>query len=238
MIIFYNYKKLLFGAGLFITFVIMFLCSCATFPFGPSSGGSRDTDLVELHIRDIFQEDIIRTLRSRGYNYSTSIIYSLLQEMFEEASISFFMVYNEDDTMQEIMKELAIIESAEKAFEFSMKKSDGIFTYNGEVLADSTDTNNKAKEKLFILSFSVKQLLINCVQNIAPLREQVEQLIEEKRWDMEYQEDGDSDLFFDIIKLENSVSYLNKIRRTLLRNIAEISKIVEKAEVYMKHYSD
>jgi hypothetical protein len=229
----------------FLISVLIF--SCETF----NITGNREADLVELHITDIFQEDILAlfcdTLRSvaapsaaslpqinsaeiRGYNYTSSIIYSVLQEMFEESSIRFFMSYSDDDAIQEVMKEIAIIESAEKAYSFSIKKHEEIMANN--------DTSIKTAEKMFILSFSVKQLLINCEKNIDPLKEQIEQTIEEKKWDMENQEEDNSELFFELIELENGISYLNKIRKTISKNIAEISKIADKTKTYMKQYSD
>jgi len=189
-----------------------------------------ETEQVELQIKDIFQEEIIKSIEIHGYNYNSLIIYSILQKMFEESNIGFSMTYSDDNMTQDIMKEIAIIESAEKASSFAIKKSEEIFSNNG--------SNNEEAEKLFILAFSVKQLLINCVKNIDPLKEEIEQVIEEKKWDMEYEEEEDYELFFDIIKLENGVSYLTKIKRTLLINIEEVTKIADITRTYMKHYGD
>ena len=224
--------SLVFSIIIFFMILVSFFSCAWVFPVA----NNRSADMAELHIRDIFQkniiEDIIKLLELRGYNYNSSAVYSVLQEAFHDSSVRFFMLYSDDDTIQEAMKELAVIKSAEKAYSFAVKKSQEILTGNNANIA-----NIEAIEKLFILSFSAKQLLINCVKNINPLREQIEQLIEEKTWDMEYQEE-DSDLFFDIIELENGVTYLNRIRRTLLNNIAEISKTIDKTELYLKHHSD
>ena len=223
MIIFYNYKNLSLCLliAIFIFSISIFSCESLYIT------GNRETDLTELHIKDIFQED---SLKIPGYNYDNLTIYSVLQEMFEEIPIRFFMAYSDDDTMQELMKEIAIIESAEKAYSFSIKKAKEITEKNGSSI--------EAVEKSFILFSSVKQLLINCLKNIDPLKEEIEQIIEEKRWDMEYEEEEDFELFFDIIKLENGISYLNKIKRTLSNNIVEISRITDKTETNMKHYSN
>jgi len=224
--------SLVFLIVIFFIIPVLFFSCAWVFPIADN----RTSDIAELHIRDIFHkdiiEDIIKLFEIYGYNYNSSAVYSVLQEMFQESSVSFFMRSSDDDAIQEVMKELAVIRSAEKAFSFAIKKSQEIFTGNNVNTA-----NIEAIEKLFILSFSVKQLLSNCVKNINSLREQIEQLIEEKTWDMEYQEE-DSDLFFDIIELENGVTYLNRIRRTLLNNIAEISKTIDKTELYLKHHSD
>ena len=232
MIIFYNFKNrsLVFFVIFFIISVLIFFSSCLSSYRTLFIANNNETDQIELHIKDIFQEDIIRSFENHGYNYNSLFIYSVLQQMFEESNICFFMIYSEDNTTQDALKEIAIIESAEKASSFAIKKSE-------EILSNDS-SNIEAAEKIFILSFSVKQLLINCIKNIDPLKEELEQIIEEKRWDMEYEEEEDYELFFDIIKLENGVSCLNKIKRTLLINIEEVTKIADKTINYIKHYSD
>ena len=210
MTIFYNCKKR--SLAFFIICASIFICSCETLNFANYT----ETDLVEISIKDIFNKDIIEI---------TGSDYNLLQEIFEESNIRFFMPYNDDNAMQDILKEIAIVESAEKVSAFTIKYSEEFFTKNtGDI---------KAGEKLFNLSFSVKALLIFCVKNIDPLKEEIEQIIEEKKWDMEYSEDADadldaSDLFFDIIKLENSIAYLNGIKKQLSKNIILINTILDK----------
>ena len=237
-----------------IIFVIPFLFSCETLFIN----SNKETDLTELNIKDIFTEDKLAifcnlyagTLNSaldtasgtaqgaapntapglQTKSLSPDYIYTVLEEMFFEADIRFFMSYNDDETMQEVLKEIAIIESAEKAYSFTIKKSEEI-TANRYMDIETI-------ENLFILSFSVKQLLVNCVNNIDPLKEQIEEIIEEKRWDMEYQEEEDPELFFSILELENGISYLNKIKKTLSKNIIEISKTINKAENLLKQFNN
>jgi len=225
LIIFYNYKNLssFFFTIFFAISVLLFSFSCGTL----NIMNNMETEQIELHIKDIFQDDIIKSFEIHGYNYNSLIIYSILQEMFEKSNIYFSMTYSDDNITQDIMKEIAIIESAEKASSFVIEKYKAAFA-NGAETSDSA-------EKLFILSFATKQLLINCVKNIDPLKEEIEQVIEEKKWDMEYDEEDDYELFFDIIKLENGIFYLNKIKRTLLKNLEEVTKIADKALSYQYH---
>ena len=207
-----------------ITVISISFCSCETL-FKASNG---ETDLIELNIKDIFQEDSIKI---PGYNYDNLTIYSVLLEMFEEPPVRFFMDSSDDNTIQEAMKEIAIIESAEKACSFSIKKYE-------ETRVNDVRFRESA-EKLFILFSSVKQLLINCVKNIDPLKEEIEQIIEEKKWDMGNQDEEEyTDLFFDIIKLENGISYLNKVKKILSRNIVEMGKIADKTEIYLNQQSN
>jgi hypothetical protein len=77
---------------------------------------------------------------------------------------------------------------------------------------------------------TMKGLLTDITDEV---KEEIEQIIEEKKWDMEYSEDADadmdtSDLFFDIIKLENSIAYLNGIKKQLSKNIILINTILDK----------
>ncbi|MCL2293447.1 MAG: hypothetical protein FWC36_01055 [Spirochaetes bacterium] len=208
-------------AAVFLMLSIL-LFSCETF----SVVGKRETHLIELHIRDVFREDVIKSAKP-GCN--PSIIFSVLEEMFGAAGIRFFMTYSDDIAIQELMKEIAIIEAGEKASFFVIKKF--------EETSLSNKSNIEAAQKMLILSFVVKQLLIDSVKNLPFLIEQVEDLIEEIRWDMENQ-DEEFDLFFDIIELENRLSYLSRIRRPLLRNTAEISTKIEKIENNLKHFND
>ena len=224
MIIFYNCKNL---PLLFLMLcVLLFFCSCETLKFADNA----ETYQVELNIKDIFTND----MPDHEYN--------LLQKIFEESNIRFFMSYNDDNTMQDVLKEIAIVESAEKTALFTIKKAEELFASNiNDITAGNIEpdgiypTDIERAEKLFLLAFSVKQLLIKCIKNIPSLTDEIEQIIEEKKWEMEYDADTDADmdaseLFFDIIRLENSVSYLNSVKKTLTKNIAELNNIVNKTE--------
>ncbi len=220
MIIFYKYNFYIFIIS------IIFLISCNSI----YSASNIDPDLIELNITDIFSENIIdRLTQIPELNIDNYTAYSILNNLFEESGIYFFMPYNDNSETEDIVREIALIKSAAKASSFSIKKA-----------GESTTDNYSIEEtkKLFILLFTVKQLLNNCIKNINPLIEKIEQFTEEKRWDFENEEEEESsDLFFEIIELENDVFYLRKVKKNLLKDIAEISKILVKIEISMKHYS-